>query len=148
VSSSSINTVIPALVTLLQARPNLATVSVIEGPAEPSVRNREELILVLDAKGQQSVRAINATTQPRNEEYDVAVLISVLGETRNDQATLRARCFALMAEIEAQLRSDVHLGLVGVYASVVGHISYTARLISDSTRESAIDFDIHVTARL
>lgn len=146
-SSSSINTVIPTLVTLLQARAGLSGVSVVEGPGEPSVMEREEVIMVLDADGDQSVRALNATTQPRNEEYDLAIVVSVVGETRNDQATLRARCFALVAEIEAQLRSDPHLGLVNVSASILGKFKYSARA-NDSAREACFDFDIHVMARL
>ncbi len=108
---------------------------------------REELIQVLDAVGDQSPRALNATTQPRAEEYDLSVVISVVGETRSDQATLRARAFVLLAEVETQLRGNVSLGISGVYAAVLGHIAYTARA-NDMQRESAIDFDIHVTARL
>lgn len=146
-SSSSINTVIPTLQSLLQARAGLSGVAITDGPAEPSLMQREELIQILDADGHQSVRALNATTQPRNEEYDLALCISVIGETRSDQATLRARAFALLAEIEAQLRSDPHLGLVNVSAAIVGKIKYTPRA-SDMQRESAIDFDIHVEARL
>lgn len=147
-SDSSINTVIPALQTLLLNRPGLAGVSITEGPAEPSVMAREELIQILDAVGDQHVHALNKTTQPRQEEYDLSVVISVVGETRSDQATLRARAFALLAEITQQLRSDPSLGLAGqVYAAIVGHIAYTARA-NDSSRESAIDFNISVVARL
>lgn len=147
-SDSSINTVIPTLQTLLLARPGLSGVSVTEGPAEPSVMAREELIQILDATGEQTVHALNRTTQPRQEEYDLNVVISVVGETRSDQATLRARAFVLLAEVTQQLRTDPSLGIAGqVYAAIVGHIAYTARA-NDSSRESAIDFNVHIVARL
>lgn len=146
-SASSINTVIPTLVSLLQARAGLAGVTVREGPPTVEERGHKELIQVLDASGDQTVRALNATTQPRNEEYDLAVVVSVVAEAESDQTTIRARAFALLAEIEAQLRSDPHLGIVNVAASIVGKIAYTARA-SDAWRESCIDFDIHVMARL
>lgn len=147
-SSSSINAVIPALQTLLQARAGLTGVSITEGPAEPALRDRKELIQILDATGDQTVHALNRVTQPRQEEYDLNVLISVVAATRSKQATIRARAFALLAEVEAQLRSDPSLGIAGqVYSSIVGHIAYTTRA-NDQDRESAIDFNVHVVARL
>jgi hypothetical protein len=69
-ASSSIPTVIDTLIATLEARAALKGVSITDGVAPPADMQREELIQILDADGEQSVRALNRTTQPRNEEYD------------------------------------------------------------------------------
>jgi hypothetical protein len=143
---SSVNTVVPTLQSLLQALPGLSGVTVSEGPATPAEMERKDLIQILDAKGDQEPHALNRTTQPRQEEVDLNLLISVKGETRNKQATLRARAYALLNEIGAALRSDPHMGLSNVYGAYIARVDYMPRA-NDHARESAIDFDIHYTAR-
>jgi hypothetical protein len=146
-SSSSIPTFIDTLKTTLEARAALAGVAITDGIASPGDMNAEELIQILDATGEQSVRALDRTTQPRNEEYAVTVLVSVVAQTREDQTTLKARAFELLAEVEATLRADPHLGISNLYSAVGGHIHYASRA-TDLQREAAIEFDINVHARL
>jgi hypothetical protein len=102
VATSTIPTLKVNLVTQLQARGGLSGVQVSNGPPLPDPQR--ERIWVGDVAGAQSYAAMAAPNQ-RHEEYVLQVNISVLREGV-DMVAADARCFALMAELENQLRTD------------------------------------------
>lgn len=103
-SASSVPTAKANLVTQLQARPNLSganRVLITNGPPVPPER---EFIWVGTAEGEQHFGTFGAAGL-RREEYGLQVVISVLREGA-DIVGADTRCFALSAEVEAQLRTD------------------------------------------
>jgi len=102
VATSSVPTVKANLVTQLQARGGLTGVQVTNGPPLPATQR--EYIWVGDTEGIQELAAFNTPNQ-RHENYNVKVVVNVTREGE-DAAAADARCFALCAELENQLRSD------------------------------------------
>ena len=104
-ATSTIPTLKANLVTQLQARGGLAGVQVSYGPPLPNPQR--EYIWVGDVEGAQSFAAFAAanTLYQRREEYNVQVIIGVLHEGTDTKAT-DDRCFALLAELEQQVRTD------------------------------------------
>lgn len=141
-----------ALERALAARPGLSGLAVCDGRPPPDVLAGEEWLALMDVEFAVTVPTMDRTSQPRQEEYTQHCYLSVVGATRDDQATLCLRAFAIYAEICDQLRSTVHLeGFYtggGQLASVLaGSGTYHPRA-NDTAREAALDFGIHVTARL
>ena len=99
-ATSTVPTAKANLVTQLQARGGLAGVQVTNGP--PFVDPQREFIWVGTAEGSQEQLAMGG---PRRETYDLHVIISVEQESE-DVVAADTRCFALSAEVEAQLRTD------------------------------------------
>ena len=91
------------LLTQLQARGGLAGVQVTYGPPLPNPDR--EFIWLGDVQGDQAFSAMAAPNQ-RHEQYTLQVIVSVLREG-TDLKTADERCFALCAELENQLRTDV-----------------------------------------
>jgi hypothetical protein len=106
VATSTIPTTKANLVTQLQARAGLAGVQVSYGPPLPNPQR--EYIWVGDVTGVQEFAAMAAPNQ-RHEQYTVKTIIGVLKEGGDIQAA-DVRCFALMGEVEAQLRTDSTIG--------------------------------------
>src|SRR5262245_23490013 len=104
---SSVPAAKAALVSALQANPDLSDVQVTYGPPFPSPQR--EFICVTAADGEQEWAAMGFGSETRKEEFDLTVLISVLREGQDAQAADQ-RCFALFSEVEAQIRFDPTLG--------------------------------------
>jgi len=101
-AASTVPTVKANLVTQLQARLGLTGVQVTNGPPLPATSR--EYIWIGDVEGAQEFGAFNTPNQ-RHETYNVKVVVNVLVEG-TDMAAADARCFALSAELENQLRAD------------------------------------------
>jgi hypothetical protein len=146
VATSTIPIVYDALKTLLQARAGLTNVQVTDGvPTDPEA----EFIWLADADGSQVMATARVPAPSRNEEYDISIVCRVQWPL-DDPSGARARAFALMAEVEAQLRGDASLGVLGPYsgwAQISGPITYQP----DRSAEQQISkllFTVHVKARL
>lgn len=121
------------LQTQLQARGGLAGVNVTYGPPLPSPG--DEYIWIGDTDGAQVFATYGSTTGLRHEEYQLQVVICVERQG-TDMKGADTRCFALLAELEAQLRADntvngaVTLAQVGGFklSEIVTDMSRTAQL--------------------
>jgi hypothetical protein len=146
VATSTIPAVVTALKTLLAARTNLANVQVWDGvPTDPEA----EFIWIADIEGTQAMATAKAGGPTRNEEYDVTIVCRVQWPLE-DPTGARARAFALMAEVEAQLRSDPSLGVLGPFsgwAQIAGPIQYQPDRSSEQ-QVSKLLFTVHVKARI
>lgn len=101
-ASSTIPAMKAQLKTNLRARTVLANVQVTHGPPFPVPD--AEFIWLGDVTGAQSWLAFQKT---RKEEYDLKVWIRVLtSSSPDDYKTAGDRAFALMAELENELRGD------------------------------------------
>lgn len=130
-----------ALYTRLAARTGLAGVQVVYG--WPAGALQREHIILGGVDGSQEFRAIGA--QHRFEEYTLTVYINVLREGVQQQ-TCDERCLALMAELEAELRSDPTVNNT-VLTAELG--SFTLEpLANDQSREARLRVGVSVRARI
>jgi hypothetical protein len=146
-ATSTIPAVISALKTLLAARGGLANVQVWDGiPTDPEA----EYIWIADADGNQAMATAKGAGGPtRNEEYGISVVCRVQWPL-DDPTGARNRVFALMAEVEAQLRGDATLGVLGSFsgwAQIAGPITYQPDRSSEQ-QISKLLFTVHVKARI
>lgn len=100
-ATSSIPTLKANLVTQLSARGGLSGVQVSYGPPAPV---QDEYIWLGDTDGAQEY-ATYASPNQRHEAYQLQVVICKEMQGTGMQAA-DERCFALFAEVEAQLRTD------------------------------------------
>jgi hypothetical protein len=139
--SSTLPATKTALITLLEARPNLAGVLV--SWSSPTGSAPDEFIVVGDAQGSVDSAAIGS--QRREERFTLDVVISVLNST-GDQSLPTERCFFLRDEVAAQIRSDATLGGVVRWALDQG---WALAERSNGTRsETQITMTIGVAARI
>lgn len=103
-ATSTVPTLKANLKTQLAARGGLTGVQISYGP--PSVGMQREYIWIGDADGQQVFAAMGTVN---HEEYNLEVIVDVIREGE-DEASADARCFAIQAELENQLRSDNTVG--------------------------------------
>ncbi len=101
-ATSTIPTLKANLVVQLAARPGLSGVQVSYGPPLPNPQR--EYIWVGDVECDQEFATMAAPNQ-RHETYRTEVVIGVLLEGTDTKAA-DDRCFALLAEMETQLRGD------------------------------------------
>lgn len=130
-----------ALYTRLSARTGLAGVQVSYG--WPSGAVQREHIVIGGVEGSQEFRAIGA--QHRFEEYAVTVYINVLRQGVQTQ-TCDERCLALMAELEAELRSDPTVNNT-VLTAELGTFQLEP-LANDESREARLRVGVNVRARI
>lgn len=130
-----------ALVALLQARAGLSGVQIGYG-MPPGALQREHILLgPVDAT--QEYRALGTTR--KFEDYTVSVFISVTREgVQQQQADERA--LALLAEVEAALRTDPTVSNTVLTAQVSRY--RLEPLASESTREARITLEIETRARI
>jgi hypothetical protein len=102
VATSTIPTAKANLKTQLAARGGLTGVQISYGP--PAVGTQREYIWLGDTDGEQTYAAMAAPNQ-RHEEYEMSVIIQASMEGTSEPAA-DARCFAIQAELENQIRSD------------------------------------------
>ena len=102
-ATSSIPAFRAALRTRLAARAGLAGVQITDGaPANPA----REMIALASTSAQQEYRGIGGPIgASKQETFDLEVIVSVLREGR-DTTGADTRAFALLAEIEAAVRTD------------------------------------------
>jgi hypothetical protein len=132
-----------ALQTQLAGRVNLAGVQIsygFPGP-EPEV----EYIWLADVKGQQHLATIG--TRARDETYTLTVLIKSQNMDPADQRTATERAFALMAELEAQLRTDPTVNGSVQVAQIEGPVELV-ELAGDASRGALLTVSVYCKARI
>lgn len=130
-----------ALVTRLSARTGLDGVQVTYGLPAGAVKR--EHIIIGGANGSQEYRTIGHLH--RMEEYVVQVYVNVIREGVQQQAC-DERCFALLAEIEDELRTDPTCNNTVLTAEVAS--LNLESLATDERREGRLLVGIQVKARI
>lgn len=158
---STIQLYTDALIANLKARQNLQRVLISDGPPPASWLAAEEWVMFGDVTGNQSWAVINKTRRPRNEEFTIEVIISVIANTTDGddavQPMLNARCMEIFAELEDELRGNPTQG-VGpatgidpagyVIESEISTPVTLAKRGNDHAREASMTIGIKVKARL
>lgn len=130
-----------ALVALLSARGGLSGVQIGYG-MPPGALQREHILLgLVDAS--QEYRALG--TARKFEDYTATVHIGVMREGTDQQAA-DERALALLAEVEATLRTDPTVSGT-VLTAEVGNYRLEP-LANENTREARITLDIRTRARI
>lgn len=129
-ATSTIPTLKANLKTLLAARGGLSTVQINYGP--PAIGMEREYIWLADVEGEQQFAAMGTLNY---EEYDLEVIADVIREGTDEQSAT-ARCFAIQAELENQLRSDNTVG-GAVSAAQIGHFKLTENVTADGMTRTA-----------
>lgn len=107
-----------ALYTALSARPALAGVLISRGADTTDLMTPELIMLGDITPSTQAAAALGR--QRREEDYTLAIEVSVLAHHADDPDTPAERCEALVAEIEDELRTNIDLGGVVRTAQVTG----------------------------
>lgn len=146
--SSSIPSFKAALLARLQADAGFAGVQVSWGHPYPS-RLQDELIIIGNA-GNERQEPVGFPTNAKEEEYSVAMLVSVTGPSRTPQQTLEERAFVLAAVIETSITAWKATAFDAVVAwALAGGMSAKEVISEDGgTREASVSFAISVTARI
>lgn len=130
-----------ALLTALQARTGLAGVTISYGAPLQAPR---EFIALGDISGDQEFAALGALR--KDETYTLTVYCSVLREGNMQQACTE-RCFALAAEIETELRSNVTMSGTVRVAELRSPFQLD-EFASDQARQSILTLGIEATERI
>lgn len=149
--SSTLQAFTEALQTNLQARLTTAgetQVTVWDGPPSPSGWGKPDWIMLGDIDGEQEGAALASSTQPRDERYTLAVLISVARPTRSDQRTVSRRAFVLLDYLNQEIRGNVRQGVTGVLGALVQGPVRQAKRADAKTRECALEVGVYVHARI
>lgn len=119
ITTSSAHAFKNAFVDGLLGRPALAGVQVVSAPLTSKDAARESIQLG-DIDGEQSWAALGRLS--RNEKYTVDVMLWVLRPGSGEEVfrDVRARAFALLAEVETFLREDPTLGGAAQVSAVRG----------------------------
>jgi hypothetical protein len=159
-ATSLIQTYTETLQTNLRNRTGLREVLITDGPPPISVLDATNAWLMLgDVSGLQDFATIS-TRRPRDEEFSIDCLISVMtpvGGDLDSQTPISRRAMAIMAEVEDELRGNPTqnvgpatgsdpAGYV-VSSQISGPIDLTKRA-NDQNREAALRFTVIVKARL
>jgi hypothetical protein len=150
------------LVDNLKKRSGLKDTFIGDGPPPLDAMQLKEWIVLGDVNGGQKWAVVDAQRRPRDEEYTIDVLISVVSATvpGDDklQSALNNRCMALFAELEQELRGNPTQGVgqpTGFYNGGFVIVSEIAnpnvklqKRGNDTAREAAMEFGITVKARL
>lgn len=129
----------------LQARVGLSGVQVTQGPPFPLPE--VEFIWLGDVKGRQEWATIASPTKPKEEHYDLKVWIRVLrSNTPDDFKTAGDRAFALLAELENELRGDPSVTNT-VRVAHVGEFDFQEDAGAEMN-QALLEVTVHVRARI
>ena len=130
-----------ALLTALQARTGLSGVTLSYGAP---LQGPREFIALGDISGSQQFAALGALR--KDETYVLDVYVSVLREG-NQQQSCSERCFALAAEIEDELRTNVTMSGTVRVAELLSPFQLE-EFAGDQARQSILTLGIQVTERI
>ena len=130
-----------AFLTALTARTGLSGVTVSYGAPLQAPR---EFIALGDINGSQEFAALGALR--KDETYVLDVYVSVLREG-NQQQTCTERCFALAAEVEDELRTNVTMSGTVRVAELLSPFNLE-EFAGDSARQSILTLGIQATERI
>lgn len=133
-----------AVAQLLRTRPGLTGVQVSVGHPGQSIEP-DCLIVSVVTGARQEARSIGG--RHRDEDYTLDVIVSV-ARTDEDQETVTARAYELLAEIEDALRDDPNLGgLTTKWVEVAGWSEVEAYSL-DFGRTTELTAHLGVSARI
>jgi len=141
-ATSQVHAVKNALVTVLTA---LWPAPVWVGYGHPGTLRVNDMIAVMDATAVQ-VGGPMGGPRVREETIQAQVLFSVY-RGGNDQATVTARAFAMLAALETSLRTDPTLGITGARLGQVTSIDL-AEEASTSGRVAELAVAVQIVVRL
>lgn len=128
--------------------PNLAGVSIVDGPPSVEVNQLGEWIMFGDVDGQQEWATLNNVSRPKNEIYTLQCWIDVVLATDADQSTVNRRALTLFAEVENELRTSPDQALAHVVASAIKRPYRMSKNSTDQWRECWLVAGIEVKARI
>jgi len=138
------------LVRLLAARPGLHDVEVSYGWPHPA--DMPDLIALLDAEEhtQRPAGSRGASAHPREEDFDLQVLVIASMTGVADHRPVTERAYQLLAELEDELRDDMTLNtaLGNGWAQVKSAPLQEFGPSPELRRESWIDARVHCKARI
>src|SRR5438128_122383 len=120
-ATSTIPAMKAALRTQLAGRVGLNGVQISYGYPGPVAET--EYLWLADVKGEQKAATIG--TRARDERYTLTVVVYAQNSDPRDSQTPTERAFALMAEIESQLRTDPTVNGTVLVAQIEGPIELT-----------------------
>ena len=130
-----------ALLTALSARTGLSGVTISYGAP---LRAPREFIALGDISGSQEFAQLGA--QRKYETYVLDVFVSVLREG-DQQQTCTERCFALTAEIEDELRTNITMSGTVRVAEITAPFSLE-EYASDQARQSLLKLGMQATEKI
>ena len=140
-----------ALLARLSAEAGLLGVQVSWGHPYPA-RLADELIIIGNATSAPGQSPVGLGSGDREEEYHVALLISVAGSARVTQQALEERAFELAAAIEQSMIAwqfeEAPFGGVVDWALVLSMQSAEVLAESGDAREASVTITVAVTARI
>lgn len=156
-----------ALIANLKARTGLSDVFITDGPPLPAQLGAVgadmigKWLMLGDVQGGQTWAAIDAQRRPRNEEFTITCVISVVQQATvadDIQADLNRSAIAIFQELEQELRANPTQG-VGpatgtnpagyvIESQIANPDVQLQKRATDTVREAAMQFGIHVKARL
>lgn len=141
-ATSTVTAFKAALLSRLQARAGLSGVQVTYG--WPNGQVQRESIMLGGVSGTQEFRTVGATQ--KMEEYSLTTYITVIREGSGLQQNADERALALMAEVEAELRSDLTVNNTVLTAQVARFD--LEPMASAESREARLTVTIDVIARI
>lgn len=132
----------------LRARPNLSRVQVSLGKPWPP---ENEFIAIRDVRPHDQRQAgMRTAPHPREEEFTLHVLVSVIQGGHADSEAVVDRAYALAAELEQEIRDDMTIGgaLTNGWAQVEGLELEDIGPNDDGIREARVHARVACRARI
>lgn len=152
--TSRVPAAVDALLTIVRARPALADVSIVDGPASVNLTNRRRIHIGWAPTAEQAVELQQEFSSAGARTRDEAFVITCFAESRGgdkDMAFRRNEVFAMVGEVEQALRgTDVAPTAPTLNGSVLW-AELTAGNLSQSTSEGAnagLVFSVSCRARI
>jgi hypothetical protein len=140
-----------ALAANLASRANLAGVQILTGPPSAGQAQHGEFLMLGNANATQTYKTFpyNAPTA-KDETFTIDLLIDVVQAMNTDQSTVTARAFALLAEVENELRSNPSQGVAYVLWSEVARSQRVEKAMNPDSgwRETLLRATVFVRARI
>jgi len=105
-----------ALLTLIQARPNLAGVQMSAGHPGDNI-DVNETIFTDSIVATQDWETMGGSTRRRREDFTIELIV-IAGKAGVDQAGAEARAWVLLEECELAVRADVTLAATVIFAGI------------------------------
>jgi hypothetical protein len=147
-ATSVVPAVMAALKGLLIARSGLSGVQVTTGlPMTAST----DYVAIMDAIPHvQRTAGARTAPQPREEEFDLVVLISAIRKGDDDGTEVVNRAYAIAAELESEIRNDltINASLGNGWATVTALPMTQRGPNTDGEREALIEANVSCRARI
>ncbi len=133
------------LTSLLQQRPRLTAITVLEEPATPEELGTEYIIVATEVNLSQDYASLGARSRDEDVTITGVLATKAPGNVAVAQAN-RERAWELLAEIEQVVKGDPSLGGVG-YNAHVSRALYRP-FVDDTGRVGIVEFDVSFLSRL